>query len=428
MSARAPRLPLRFAVVTIVSLLLLELTLQVLALFVAWSNEAPAIGSTAAGDRLVLCVGDSFTWGQGASAEGSYPSQLADLLTDATDAHWVVANRGKPGRNSAQAVRVIDDALRASQPAVVCLMVGVNDQWSRPERVELAVAAEGAVSTPPDGFRWEFRTLRMLQIMFGGQDLFASELEAVPTPEAKTDEPVAEEPAPEPAAPVPSPPASDPGVMPTPDDPMVGRWRLAANREIAWFKPNGTVQLGKTVLPWRRVDDRVRMGDVTAPTCAVEIGDARVVLRPDGAPPIELVADREPRPWMFHHAVRDKSWREVLELGSALEGAASDVEDLGWQYSLHRGMVLAAFELGDRDRATAQLDELAAVAERSDAPKYVVGTAYVANRIGDEQRAFEIARDGVTRFPSDLALWNCYAAFVGVALDREAAAAELRRG
>src|SRR5215510_7996848 len=95
----------------VLAVLLIEASLQAAAFWV-WRKaeqrhaETPRSSSGQA-ERVVLCVGDSFTYGEGASAaDMAYPSQLQRLLDDARDRSsdppgvvWRTVNDGWPGRN-----------------------------------------------------------------------------------------------------------------------------------------------------------------------------------------------------------------------------------------------------------------------------------------------------------------------------------------
>ena len=69
----------------------------------------------------VLALGDSLTFGTGASAETSYPTVLA-VLTG-----WNVVNAGVPGDTSAQALARLPALLAEHQPKLVIVSIGGND-------------------------------------------------------------------------------------------------------------------------------------------------------------------------------------------------------------------------------------------------------------------------------------------------------------
>jgi acyl-CoA thioesterase-1 len=97
----------------------------------------------------VLALGDSLTFGTGATPETAYPAVLAGL------SGWDVVNAGVPGDTSAQALARLPALLEQHKPALVLLSIGGNDLLRRqPEdalrenirrMVSLVQAAEGQV-------------------------------------------------------------------------------------------------------------------------------------------------------------------------------------------------------------------------------------------------------------------------------------------
>lgn len=69
----------------------------------------------------VLALGDSLTFGTGASAETCYPTVLAGLTG------WNVVNAGVPGDTSAQALARLPALLAEHQPKLVIVSIGGND-------------------------------------------------------------------------------------------------------------------------------------------------------------------------------------------------------------------------------------------------------------------------------------------------------------
>lgn len=69
----------------------------------------------------VLALGDSLTYGTGASAETSYPTVLAELTG------WNVVNAGVPGDTSAQALARLPALLAEHSPKLVIVSIGGND-------------------------------------------------------------------------------------------------------------------------------------------------------------------------------------------------------------------------------------------------------------------------------------------------------------
>lgn len=150
------------ALLVVLTLLLLELVLQVGALVVAWTHDGTPAGSADDGVQVVLCVGDSFTYGLGASdpQRTSYPAQLQARLDDLEPDRWRVVNAGHPGRNSRGVLERIDAQLREHDPDHVVVLVGLNDRWSQPSLLDLS-ATPAAARAAQDGFRLEWRTRRL---------------------------------------------------------------------------------------------------------------------------------------------------------------------------------------------------------------------------------------------------------------------------
>ncbi len=158
---------------TCITLLLLEGVLQAAAV-VFHVTLRSRVGVTAAVDgTTILCIGDSYTYGLGASAEDkSYPGVMQATLAQTTRSGPAVhvVNAGWPGRNSRDALLHLEQQLRTHRPELVFVLVGLNDTWSRPEQLDLEAVAS---ASPDDGPRWQWRwrTGRLLQIAFGGGEV-----------------------------------------------------------------------------------------------------------------------------------------------------------------------------------------------------------------------------------------------------------------
>lgn len=153
------------------SLLLLEGVLQ----GIAWWNwariDAERRAESRTGEKTILCVGDSFTHGIGASDRSrSYPRVLWSKLEQSTPGGFAVLNRGYPGFDSSDILRRLTRQLRTLRPDYVYVLIGYNDRFSvQPE----VLATELEADTAPDGFRWRCRTLdlfRRIGIGLSGAD------------------------------------------------------------------------------------------------------------------------------------------------------------------------------------------------------------------------------------------------------------------
>jgi acyl-CoA thioesterase I len=91
----------------------------------------PACGRRKASGRVVpagatvLALGDSLTFGTGATPQTSYPTMLADL------SGWQVINAGVPGDTSAEALARLPGLLQEHQPTLVLVSIGGNDLLRR---------------------------------------------------------------------------------------------------------------------------------------------------------------------------------------------------------------------------------------------------------------------------------------------------------
>jgi acyl-CoA thioesterase I len=88
------------------------------------SCSKPAHTPIAAG-ATVLALGDSLTYGTGATAQTSYPAVLAQLTG------WHVVNAGVPGETAAQGCARLADLLVEHRPQLVLVLLGGNDFLGR---------------------------------------------------------------------------------------------------------------------------------------------------------------------------------------------------------------------------------------------------------------------------------------------------------
>lgn len=87
----------------------------------AGCGKKAVTGRKIAAGATVLALGDSITFGTGASPETSYPVVLARLTG------WNVVNAGVPGDTSAQALSRLPALLQEHSPSLVLVSIGGND-------------------------------------------------------------------------------------------------------------------------------------------------------------------------------------------------------------------------------------------------------------------------------------------------------------
>ncbi len=116
---------------TVVLLLAAEVFLQFGAAAVQFQlHNGRPLGSDA--DLRILCIGDSFTYGIGASdRDHAWPGVLQAKLRAALPGHRVEAiNAGLPGQNSSVLLRQLRNYVEAERPQVVLVCCGCNNQWN----------------------------------------------------------------------------------------------------------------------------------------------------------------------------------------------------------------------------------------------------------------------------------------------------------
>lgn len=104
-------------------------------------SRKPIRGQPVSAGATVLALGDSLTWGTGATPETSYPAVLASLSA------WRVINAGVPGDTSAQAAERTPGQLAEHQPALVLLCIGGNDLLRQQDEAVMQANLERIVGT-----------------------------------------------------------------------------------------------------------------------------------------------------------------------------------------------------------------------------------------------------------------------------------------
>jgi len=92
--------------------------------------DRAALLAPAPGERRIVCIGDSNTYGIYLKPEQSYPAQLQGFLDRVPGNPWRVINLGFPGQNSAQVRGRLAENLALYRAEILIVLVGVNNSWS----------------------------------------------------------------------------------------------------------------------------------------------------------------------------------------------------------------------------------------------------------------------------------------------------------
>ena len=115
----------------LVSLFVLEISLRIIG--VRYSNEVPDGNAVKRepGAFVILCLGDSFTYGSGAPEGRGYPAQLVELLQKKYPGMKVrVVNGSVGGYNTAMILGKFDEDVDKVNPDVIIVLAGGANRWN----------------------------------------------------------------------------------------------------------------------------------------------------------------------------------------------------------------------------------------------------------------------------------------------------------
>ena len=92
--------------------------------------------------KTILCLGNSFTYGVGASPEKSYPVQLQEFFDKAGPQKIQVVNAGQANINSSYQLNHLEEALNQYHPDVVILQTGEPNKWNHQGYAEYLTGEE----------------------------------------------------------------------------------------------------------------------------------------------------------------------------------------------------------------------------------------------------------------------------------------------
>jgi lysophospholipase L1-like esterase len=114
-------------------LVLLEITLRIAGIaYTRYRHPENYFGSTRVkpGTYNILCLGDSFTEGSGATTYTGYPAQLERLLQKKGHKNMQVFNEGVCGATTSLLLYDLENHIRKYNPRVIIILSGVNNSWN----------------------------------------------------------------------------------------------------------------------------------------------------------------------------------------------------------------------------------------------------------------------------------------------------------
>lgn len=81
-------------------------------------------------DNVILCMGDSHTYGLGAQKDKNYPAQLGELLEKDSPGKFHVVNAGECSANTSIMLKKLPGLLTQYNPDVVTIMAGDANYWN----------------------------------------------------------------------------------------------------------------------------------------------------------------------------------------------------------------------------------------------------------------------------------------------------------
>jgi len=119
-----------FVLGLVATVVLLEVALRIVGM-IHFREVTARKGEVRGSDYTILCVGDSFTFGIGASAGGDYPRQLERLLNlKIRNRRFVVVNRGVGGYNTSQILNNFPAWVDEIKPDLIVVMAGGANAWN----------------------------------------------------------------------------------------------------------------------------------------------------------------------------------------------------------------------------------------------------------------------------------------------------------
>ena len=292
-----------------------ELLLQALALVTVKATERAQDGGLA----TVLCCGDSFTFGMGASTpSNAYPARLESALRMSGFGTAVVANAGWPGQTSRDVLIHLEKELSDRRPKLVYVLVGINDVGWQPSKVS---ASEEAQPQAADRWRFELRLPKLahtiLQWADGGPSYSRHGSEGFP---------------------------------------FLGLWHQD-DLELA-IERGGQLRIGTSVCAWRTEGDKLLLRsavNVESETRWNVVNDRLTILMPGQTAPLTFLRGASPR-----RAPLGAAWQALSDgdARKALAVVAPLIGDLALGREARKLRFVALAELGEETTLDAELATL----------------------------------------------------------------------
>jgi len=152
-----------FFIVALLTLVLLESTLQIASLFVEKRHGQFSATMLPNSKLRVVAMGDSNTYGLYLKAEEAYPAVLqSEWNQHHPDNKIEVINLGFPGTNSSRVLKSMPDVIKTFSPDIITVMIGANDFWEAPVDVG---NNENSLSSVESWFRDHSRTYKLIYML-----------------------------------------------------------------------------------------------------------------------------------------------------------------------------------------------------------------------------------------------------------------------
>jgi len=118
----------------------------------------------------ILCVGDSFTFGHGATAGYSYPEQLEKMLNkNNSNPKFIVYNQGICGENSSQLLKRLPKYLEKYEADISIVLTGMSNSWNLLDSNYFLFKDSGIKTFfyRADAFLSRLRSYKLLKIAIG---------------------------------------------------------------------------------------------------------------------------------------------------------------------------------------------------------------------------------------------------------------------